>query len=320
MSNKRIVHSFIFILSIIGLFSCSSSSNFDDNKEEPVGLDSPPTAKDRSEKEDLTETDTAINPENEADLMDFYFSETPEFGSFSPLAYKKNTYEKTSPYIDTAKDRNNDQTKALAEYPSFQNKWVNELIKTVFFEGKSPEENADEFIESFEETYHEFLDDKDFGVSALMLPWEQIHDISVDYETAKFINLQLDFYSYSGGAHGMPALIYKVFDKTEKKTLALEDIIQKEKMSDFLKLSEQLFKKEKGFSKSQDLFKDYDFENNTFYLPDNFGMGKEGIVFVYNVYEIKSFADGIITFTVPYAYLKKFLTKKGSAIIYENHS
>ena len=320
MINKQVIYLFIFILSVMGLFSCSSGSSVDESKEEDTMIQSSPPEKDLTEKADTTGTDPVLAPENDADLLAFYYSEKPEFGSFSPLAYKSKSYEKTSPYIDTTKNRDNDQTKAHAKYPSFQDEWVNERVKTVFFEGKTPEENADDFIEHFEETYHEFLEDKDFGVSALMMPWEQIHDVSIDYETAKFITLQLDFYTYSGGAHGTPALVYKVFDKTDKRLLTLEDIIQKEKMNDFLKLSELLFKKEKGLRQNQDLFKDYDFENNTFYLPDNFGMEKEGLVFVYSVYEIKSFADGIITFTVPYPYLKKFLTKKGRTLIYENHS
>lgn len=44
---------------------------------------------------------------------------------------------------------------------------------------------------------------------------------------------------------------------------------------------------------------------------------EEELDFLYGVNEIKAYAYDIIRFTVPYAYLKKFLTKKGSTIIYE---
>jgi hypothetical protein len=70
-------------------------------------------------------------------------------------------------------------------------------------------------------------------------------------------------------------------------------------------LVKQYFKKETA-SKTSDSSENY-FFGEDFKLPENIGFNDEGVIFLYNTYELSSYAQGITEFTIPYNEISKFI-------------
>ena len=68
-------------------------------------------------------------------------------------------------------------------------------------------------------------------------------------------------------------------------------------------LAESYFKNE---TDTKEQVEDY-FFGEGFQLPANLGFDKNGIILLYNNYEIASYAQGITKFTIPYEEAKAFL-------------
>ena len=52
------------------------------------------------------------------------------------------------------------------------------------------------------------------------------------------------------------------------------------------------------------------FERDEFYLPENIGLTENGLVLLYNQYEVASYADGAIELILPMNEVKNYLTRK----------
>jgi len=75
------------------------------------------------------------------------------------------------------------------------------------------------------------------------------------------------------------------------------------KVGDFSELVEQHLKSEIA---EKSITENY-FFGEDFKLPENIGFNEEGVIFLYNTYEIASYAQGITEFTVPYNEIANYL-------------
>ena len=55
-----------------------------------------------------------------------------------------------------------------------------------------------------------------------------------------------------------------------------------------------------------EVIEDY-FFGEPFHLPDNIGYSEEGLILLYNVYEIASYAQGYTEFRIPFSELNTYL-------------
>ena len=131
-----------------------------------------------------------------------------------------------------------------------------------------------------------------------------------DYEDIRFFSLTKIGYSlkyqetsYEGGEHGNYYEGFKNFYKGRKE-LKLKDIIVNKK--GFKKEALKIYKEQKGLTADEPLTKDGWFDNK-FVLAKEFAITEEGILFLYNPYEIKPFALGITRFLVPFGRVRKYL-------------
>ena len=77
------------------------------------------------------------------------------------------------------------------------------------------------------------------------------------------------------------------------KKLLLDEIISPSKQSELTKIGETEFRKLKELTAEADLGQaGFWFENNEFYLNDNFLITDSSLVFYYNNYEITAYAFG----------------------------
>lgn len=106
----------------------------------------------------------------------------------------------------------------------------------------------------------------------------------------------LESYSYSAGAaHGMQHVEYVNFDLKAKKRLALQDVLLKGAEAKVL---------DSLFDANAMLLASHDIDRAKLQLSDNFYYGASGIVFVYPLYELASYAEGMPELKLPYQMAK----------------
>jgi len=177
-----------------------------------------------------------------------------------------------------------------------------ELIYFLKFEGDEAISSVNEAIASFNTSYQDMIEE--FGETASA--WEAEVQGFIGYDTKQLVTVNLDTYSFTGGAHGYSARIYLNFDKELGEELDPIDLF--EDSEGFLRLAEQSFRKQHGIAKKANINSTgFMFENDSFHLPDNIGFEEEGLNLHYNQYEVASYADGPLTFTIPFQDANAFL-------------
>ncbi|MBB4801126.1 hypothetical protein HNP37_001165 [Flavobacterium nitrogenifigens] len=184
------------------------------------------------------------------------------------------------------------------------NKRVFAVIKEiVFFEEDSIKVDdyktlAKSFIASYEEMHQKFPEDT-FG-------WEAKIIGNVEFQSEQILNLKIDHYTFTGGAHGYQGYRSLLFDKKTGKAIFNNQLFKNEK--EFKAFAEKAFRSkykipEKANINATGLM----FENDKFQLPQNIFYTAEGLLLYYNSYEAASYADGPKELIFPYEEVKKYL-------------
>lgn len=106
-------------------------------------------------------------------------------------------------------------------------------------------------------------------------------------------------FSYTAGAaHGMYHQEFVNFDLSKKKRIALQDLIANGSES---KILENLYSANSTWLDAHNVSQD------KLKLSDNFYYGANGIVFVYPLYELASYAEGMSELVLPYQMLDKLI-------------
>lgn len=106
-------------------------------------------------------------------------------------------------------------------------------------------------------------------------------------------------YTYAAGAaHGMYHNEYVTFDLSTQKRLALTDIL---KPNVETKVAEQLYDANANWLIQKDITRD------KLQLSDNYYYGVNGLVFVYPLYELTSYAEGMPELKLPYQVAKDLI-------------
>lgn len=120
--------------------------------------------------------------------------------------------------------------------------------------------------------------------------------VGQNYNLATFA---IQTYSYSAGAaHGMSHQEFVNFDLSNKKHITVAELL-KPKMNQ--KLRDELY------AANQNWLDDHQIKKDQLQVSDNFYYGVNGIVFVYPLYELASYAEGMSELTLPYYSAKKFI-------------
>ncbi|WP_298754065.1 DUF3298 and DUF4163 domain-containing protein [uncultured Psychroserpens sp.] len=136
--------------------------------------------------------------------------------------------------------------------------------------------------------------------------WEAFIDGEVTYRSPEIISIAINSYLDTGGAHGNTTVHFFNFDPQTGKLLTKKELISNtEKLSKLIehKLIDEV-KSKSGNEPVEDLFFGKDFQ-----LPESLGYSDEGLIILYNPYEIASYAQGIIEFTIPFEEVNSFLNR-----------
>lgn len=106
---------------------------------------------------------------------------------------------------------------------------------------------------------------------------------------------------HAGAAHGLYQNEYVNFDLSTQQRIALQDLIvagSESKIIDAL------------FLANANWLNDHSIQREKLTLSDNFYYGTQGIVFVYPVYELASYAEGMSELVLPYSEVNKLIQVK----------
>lgn len=157
------------------------------------------------------------------------------------------------------------------------------------------------FINSYESTKQE-APDATFG-------WEANIEATIKYKSENVINIEIDHYTFTGGAHGYEGLQSLLFDPKTGKTIPNDALFQN--LSELKKTVEKKFRIKYQIPLKGNINQTgYLFEDDTFQLPKNIFFTTDGLLFHYNPYEAAAYVEGPKTLFIPYSSLKKHLILK----------
>jgi hypothetical protein len=125
------------------------------------------------------------------------------------------------------------------------------------------------------------------------------------WQSPKYVTSSYSYATFSGGAHGMYAVVLATYDLQTGRAQHLTDIISDTTALRPL-LEKYIVKTKQAEDSTLNNLKEMLFEPELpVALPANFAVVKEGVSFVYNPYEIMAYAYGITEFTITWEELGK---------------
>lgn len=163
--------------------------------------------------------------------------------------------------------------------------------------------NRDSFFSMYKDVF------KDEKLSAtneyFAMNYANLTSTDVVYNEKNILSLAISNYDFEGGAHGNHGTTLVSYNLNEKKVITLNDVFgadYKPILNKALEISlRKKFKLASKDSLSNILF------DNKIEATDNFCITNKGILFMYNPYEIASYASGEIDLYVPFADIKQVL-------------
>jgi len=139
--------------------------------------------------------------------------------------------------------------------------------------------------------------------------YSYIYEEKPEYINDQYFCYSQTFYHYTGGAHGNSNIIYLTLDQKTGQKLKLDQVLDIKHKKAILRLAKiNLFSKynldnKKSLNENGFWFGENDapesaqswVDTDGFYLPDNFLIQDDGLVFLYQPYEITAYAMGAPT-------------------------
>ena len=231
------------------------------------------------------------------------------------LSYNIEKYEMQSEGCDTLREDN--CAKIKIEFPqitSFENVKVKDIInKSIKSFFSSNEEignlkvDINSEMKSFITDYNNFISE----FPDVFQSWFIERTGEVKLNKGNIFSIDYMEYSYTGGAHPNTNVMFKNFNLTNGEEITLDEIIQVDKQEELTNIAETEFRKLKELTPEADLGQaGFWFENNDYYLSDNFLISDSSLVFYYNNYEITAYAFGPTELIIPYSSIKSLLGEK----------
>lgn len=196
-----------------------------------------------------------------------------------------------------------DEAEGNIEISKIINFKIEEAIISTFSEA-TKKTSLESVLEDFND---EFVAFKNQFPEASHLVWELHIETEKIYQSDDVITLAINTYEFKGGAHGNDKIKFLNLNAHTGETLNLADMV--ENTEDFKKLAKDYFFKSMNSGTEDNQTEDY-FFGKPFQLPENIGFSDDGLVFLYNVYEIASYSQGYSEFIIPFDIVDKYLKVK----------
>ena len=189
---------------------------------------------------------------------------------------------------------------------------INKYVKDVLINGPPQgvvyDAQRGQRLNSFDqvasELFSDYSDYMEMGGAGVYL----FHDyISVASETCGILSLQFDHLEYTGGAHENYWRCFLNFDIYSGKQVHLSDVLKRGFESKLSSMAKLRFKEVRG--ENSRLWEVY--QKGDFPLANNYSIGREGITFYYNPFDVGDFAEGTTELSIKYDEIKDLIDEKG---------
>lgn len=138
--------------------------------------------------------------------------------------------------------------------------------------------------------------------------------VTKEYETDKFVTMYYEGYDFEGGAHGMPFCEGRTFSKANAKSVTWDMFKNTKAMTPYVKNGLKKYFDVSSDSELEDCLMGSDVNNLPLPACDPY-FTKDGVCFVYSIYEIAAYAAGMPTFVIPYDQARQFLNEEGLQLL-----
>lgn len=126
-------------------------------------------------------------------------------------------------------------------------------------------------------------------------------------ENPDFLVYQINQSEFRGGAHGSYSVNYLNFNPGNGHVMHLKDIFKSGYKAELTKLLLEKLMKDTNTSSLEELQDKAYLQWAEMYPTENFYMGKNGVTFFYNIYEIAPYSSGTTAITLSYEELKNLM-------------
>jgi hypothetical protein len=155
---------------------------------------------------------------------------------------------------------------------------------------KSIEESVADFTNEFNTFKKDFPEDSQ--------EWEAQIDGEVFFQSPEIITIALTSYINTGGAHGLLNISLLNFNVETGEKIENNNLF--DDIEGFKNIAKPYFEKETEGKDLLDISEDFE-------LPENIGYNNEGVILIYNTYEVAPYSTGIIEFMIPFEKVNSYL-------------
>ena len=156
-----------------------------------------------------------------------------------------------------------------------------------------------------EEVANQYIKDCREDVAEEEFNYSEELGYTVHLQQGGMLSLTKDFYSYTGGAHGMYGIEGLTLTVPQGRHILLKDLVSEEKKPALQeKVTERLLNEW-----SDALFDEVkeQLQKEPITLENNFYLTPEGAVFYWNAYELAPYVAGTLTVAIPYSEIEGLL-------------
>ncbi len=183
---------------------------------------------------------------------------------------------------------------------------ANKTIENAILTTVNSSENASDLqtiLKNFNDEYLQFTSDYPEDSEPV---WELSIETELTYQSEEIITIAISTYEFKGGAHGNDQIKLLNLDAKTGKALHLSSIIND--IDGFTTLAESQFMASLENNKDHLNIENF-FFGKPFQLPENIGFSEEGIILIYNVYEVASYDMGYTEFMISFEEAMPYLKK-----------
>lgn len=209
--------------------------------------------------------------------------------------------------VDEPFDAEITATYSKAEGNTKLSKTINQNIENAIVETISTAKTKSDLKTLLKDFNKEFLEfKKDFDEASEPV-WELDVETELVYQSEAVLTIVISTYEFKGGAHGNDQIKFLNLDAKTGTILTLDDFI--ENKGEFITLAQTHFKKASELKDDTLNMEDF-FFGKPFQLPENIGYSDDGLVLLYNPYEVVSYDQGYFEFVIPFEAVDSYLKIK----------
>jgi hypothetical protein len=197
---------------------------------------------------------------------------------------------------------------------------INYLLSGEINNPKDVQPYGESLFESLSLDWHSVYDDME--PEERLGAFTKYYDITLDAQTNRYVTYFYRQHEYQGGMHGYTTEVGFTFRKSDGKQIPLLTNTDSPQLAKLVKEGvKSFFAGGSDKSMSDEELLDYLFAEqaedlDNLPLPGNAPyLSETGVVFLYTQYEIAPYSSGIITFEIPFADIRPFLTPEAQELI-----